>query len=729
MTIYLPPLILSVILTASTISVYGLFLPLQTLVLIILFCSVSFAALIFTDRHRLAGTLLMMIFIVLSFAGVRLLSRAGMQTSGMYFWQWVLTSGDEAGTDIYFITALLLGASVFFSITVYYFDIVLYRISFLTLVSLMPCILYAKVMADINNLYLILIAGGSILLHISRKQQEKEINERINRPVFSFRSAKFRFPASVVFFILFVLLICALIPKKAEAKYYDRFEDIFLGGDTSSEVSGDFSDLSDFSGNADNFDGTGNRRLYSLFGDSYTYTKSQNFDLYDFDNNRWYYDKASLSETVTAAEWKRSHQKLSISDLRKAIRAASVYSPELIKKYGLEKIVETPDLDDGIRSLFVRSENFGAVYYLSAPRSIGVVPSGTDSEYDATESGMFLRQHGKHPDTFTYRLEYYDQSTAVPAWLSLGASDYDDRTAAEMLNELATVLGKAGRQEKDTVLAFLSQQQAAIDYDKKIEDNTSKISKRIQNLSKEITVGLDSDYQKAYAITEYFRSGEFKYDLSFIAEDKSPEYFLFESKTGSCSQFATAFTLLARSAGLTVRYTEGYLPEMTSRQGYYTISERDSHAYPEVYLSNTGWVVFEPTIGGTAGSLFNDDHSLADLLSQFSIDYGLAALISILAAFIAFVIVLIRLLIPLLAEGIFRLRLMYAKPEKAVLMAYPRLQKKYSPALTPRELCTLYENKGVDISVITDNFEILTWSDHKDIKASTSQIFKAYRSK
>lgn len=726
MIIFLPSFILSVILTVSTISVYGTLLPLQTLVLIILFCAVAFAALIYTDRHRLSGTLVMIVYIFLSFAGVNLLSRAGMQTTDVYFWQWVLTSGDEVEFNIFFIIALILGSSMFFSITVYYFHVVLYRISFLTLVSLMPCILYAKVMADINNFYLILIAGGNILLHILHCQWKKEYETRNERPLSFGNISKYRIPVSVLFFILLVLLVSSLIPKKEAAKYYDRFEDIFLGGDTSSDVSEDYSNLSDFSGNADNYDGTGNRRLYSLFGDAYTYTKSQNFDLYDFEHNRWYFEKEALNTPYSSSDWRKSHAPLSITALQKAMRKAVREDPGLLKKYDLKKLTDAPDVEDGLRSLFVRSENFGAVYYLAAPRSVGVVPSGTDSDYDVTRSGMFLRQNGKHPETFTYRLEYYDQSAGVPAWLVLGASDYSDEDAARMQNDLANALSSSDNTDRETVLAFLDEQLYAIDYDRVTADNTAQISQRIRDLAKKITEGHKSDYTKAYALTEYFRNGTFRYDLDFVPEDKSPEYFLFESRTGSCSQFATAFTLLARAAGLTVRYTEGYLPTMTSREGYYTISEHNSHAYPEVFLPNTGWVTFEPTIGGDAAALYDKGTSLLDLLSKFSIDFGLAAVVSAFAAFIVFVAVVARLLIPLFAEGIFRIRLRFSKPEKAVVMAYHRLQKKHSPALTPRELCELYEAMNIDISVITVNFEKMTWSKQRSVDASAAEIYRAY---
>ncbi len=742
MIIYLPSLILSIILTASTMSVYGDLLPLKALPFIILVCLFTFIVMIFTDRYRLAGTLATIILIFSGLTLVRLLALAGSQMSDMSFWQWVLTSGDEAENNLFFTAALILAAGMFFAVTVYYFTVVLYRISFLTLISLMPCILYAKVIADIDNFYLILIAGSNILLHISRAQWNEKYETRntaIKEPSYIFKNLLTKAPDSLktiisaLVFSLCVLLICAIIPKKEEARYYDRFEDIFLGGDTSSEVSDDYSTLAEFSGNAENYDRVGNRRLFSLYGDAYTYTKSQVFDYYDFEKNRWYYDNKGLDTSYTSAEWRNSRSLLQLGLLQRAIREAKVLNKELIKKYGLDKIAEAPDIEDYPRSLFIRSENFGAVYYLSAPRSIGIVPSGSDSDYGVTDSGMFIRQHGRHPLSFTYRLEFFDQSSGLPAWLSLGASDYSDKDSAAMLNDLVNVLSSGRSSEYNTALGFLSQQLYAIDYDEKTSENTAKIPKKIKDLALDITKDYDSDYLKAYAITEYFRNGSFTYDTGYIAPDKSPEYFLFNSRTGSCSQYATAFTLLARSAGLTVRYAEGFLPEMTSRDGYYTISQRDSHAFPEVFLSNTGWVVFEPTIGGNAAAL-QDDDSLWGLISKLRIDYGLALVIAAFLAFLVFILIIIWLMIPLFAELIFRSSLYFMPSEKMIVSVYKRLQKKASKnagltniyCLTPNEFKDLLLEYGLDISVISDNFELITWSDHRPDNKYKKNIRQTY---
>ncbi len=83
----------------------------------------------------------------------------------------------------------------------------------------------------------------------------------------------------------------------------------------------------------------------------------------------------------------------------------------------------------------------------------------------------------------------------------------------------------------------------------------------------------------------------------------TPEYFLFESKTGICSDFADAYVLLARAAGLTARYAEGFVPQPSPENaGTYFIYSDNAHAYPEVYIPVAGWTRFEPTPAGYIGS-------------------------------------------------------------------------------------------------------------------------------
>lgn len=79
-----------------------------------------------------------------------------------------------------------------------------------------------------------------------------------------------------------------------------------------------------------------------------------------------------------------------------------------------------------------------------------------------------------------------------------------------------------------------------------------------------------------------------------------PDYFLFNSRAGYCTYFATAFVLLARELGIPARYVQGYLVT-DERLGLETVTVLDgmAHAWPEVYFRGVGWIPFEPTPGFT----------------------------------------------------------------------------------------------------------------------------------
>ena len=74
------------------------------------------------------------------------------------------------------------------------------------------------------------------------------------------------------------------------------------------------------------------------------------------------------------------------------------------------------------------------------------------------------------------------------------------------------------------------------------------------------------------------------------------DYFMLEKRAGYCTHFATAFVLLARAEGYPARYVQGFLvPSSNSTE--ITVMSSMSHAWPEVYFDNIGWIPFEPTPG------------------------------------------------------------------------------------------------------------------------------------
>lgn len=123
------------------------------------------------------------------------------------------------------------------------------------------------------------------------------------------------------------------------------------------------------------------------------------------------------------------------------------------------------------------------------------------------------------------------------------------------------------------------------------------ISPEMYDLAHEITEGCKSDYEKYCAIEQWFGENGFVYDLDFVPQSTETEYFVFDSKRGICSDFATATTLLARAAGLPARYTEGFALTEDCRDelGVYNVTAAQAHAYTQVYVKGCGWLNLDAT--------------------------------------------------------------------------------------------------------------------------------------
>jgi|CXWL01.1.fsa_nt_gi hypothetical protein len=123
-------------------------------------------------------------------------------------------------------------------------------------------------------------------------------------------------------------------------------------------------------------------------------------------------------------------------------------------------------------------------------------------------------------------------------------------------------------------------------------------SVRIQARAFDITSDFDNPYDQAAAITSYLRS-EITYNplMSFPEGTEDPlDYFLFEGKQGFCNYYASAETLMLRSIGVPARLAVGFAQgEPNLQNTFYTVRERDAHAWPEVYFPGYGWIEFEPT--------------------------------------------------------------------------------------------------------------------------------------
>ncbi len=98
-------------------------------------------------------------------------------------------------------------------------------------------------------------------------------------------------------------------------------------------------------------------------------------------------------------------------------------------------------------------------------------------------------------------------------------------------------------------------------------------------------------------LLNHFRKEDFHYTLTPpLMEDNPIETFLFETRYGFCSHYASAFVYLMRAAGIPARVVTGYQGGVYNELGnFLEIKQADAHAWTEVWLENKGWVRFDPT--------------------------------------------------------------------------------------------------------------------------------------
>ena len=684
-----------------------------------LICAAYFFLCAFVEKHRFIGSVL---FGFVFFIVVRLFmffSRYGMSAYQAIFLEWMLTKGSNAEGAVFFLISLFLFFTFFFSVTVYYFSKVLYRMFFLTLISLIPCVLYVKVMSEINNVSLVLIALCNVAVFILHRNSLRDMGKITKKATLI---------ASGAVFMLMIFLVASAIPKQQEAPYYDEFEDLFMGGDTSSDIEDSFSDLSEFSGDASGFLSQSNRKMYSLYGSTASYLKRQNFDYYDFAKDRWYADETYSTTYSTPESWEAVEQYKNLPSLHSALLAAEEYEPGFLKTHHLNEIKNLQLPLSLLQTTRIQSENFGAAYFLVPSNVICLDVGELQDSCRVTPGGAFFSKEGAHPLNFQYSYSYYTDYVYYNSWILAGGVDFDNEEALKLLTDLRNVLQENEDVWYNTASSYLHQQIEADYYRELCTENTLEISSELKDFALSLTDGLSNDYEKAAAIESFFQTGGFTYDLQYHAPDDSPEYFLFTGKTGTCSDFASAYVLLARAAGLTVRYAEGYTPEAEGGNRY-VIKNRDSHAFPEVFIQNIGWMVFEPTVASTGNG------SPLRFLSRLRMDYGLMAVIAFFLVVLTVLATVLRFLLPLLTEWAFRIRLHVTSVPYGTLLAYKRLLKKGGRVFrenlkskTPHELSELFLSIGCDISCLCHYAEQILYAPGFVAPITQKQLCENYAS-
>lgn len=499
------------------------------------------------------------------------------------FMDFVFTSSTFFNPYFAFVAIMCFGSVIGF--TVCYFTAYSPRPCFMMMPMFIPLILSARTAGGVPEWILIIMLAGYAMSAAGLSRIENNADTYVQDK----KAAKSRRAAIAVTGAVVAVLL-AVIPRSNTTIFGDKLDQVF--GDSSGGYYMGSPTLTNFVSNSSVNRGTNNPQgnlLFTLRGDNPQYLDRWAFDIYDGENG-W----------VTDSEYDMGYPGWETA-ARSRDTAIFVYKLRNAADNG--KLQEYAELIDSIN--YSRADNVPIINETFSPSRMFVISvrDGTSTKvvlhpakiYDVSTSDRRTVFRTSRGEVFTefdmeenaqYTVQYF--ADAPNESLVKALSDVG-------IFELSTAAYHEGVISSDERDALANEYNFAQKYQKRIADNG--VTERIKELAEKITEDAENDYEKAKAIEKWFAGAGFVYDMQFIPQKSEAEYFLFNSKRGICSDFATAATLLARAAGLSARYTEGYLitEEMLADDGSYHVTDAATHAYATVYIEGYGWMNIDPT--------------------------------------------------------------------------------------------------------------------------------------
>lgn len=612
----------------------------------------------FTNRTKLVGKL---VYVVMMFVVWNVMVRMVFVSFGdyNYFMAWFFGDNPNVERAAAYTFVCWLGFCFFISSVVFYFSEVAFRRLYLLMIGLIPCVLYVKREQDLPYVYMVLLIGTYLLLTLRDRYKKLSAEERLSLKISGGgRLFLGGFAAAAV-------ILGLMIPKSEDTPYKIDFDKV--AEDAAIAVQGAMSSFTRYSGNADFYSSLSDKAIYYVYTDEAFYLKRQIFT--DFNGERW---DAGDSMQNGISDWKRYFSSLNYKDLRDALQKACELDPKLIEQYGIGEIAEGVRISDEEKKAMI-VPMMPSQCFVSPLRTVNLRGNPLSDKISRTINGeMYCWEDSKLQTVdSSYNISYYSEYSALK-WSSLmeGSLPAEDMSVwKNLLIEADNILRKNKQKELTTTVEdFLDEYYNA---EKILNFSDIQVSDNMKALAEELTRGKMNAYEKALTLQNYFITNGFEYDLGYRPPKgmDTPDYFVFTSKRGTCSDFATAFCLMASSVGLPVRYAEGYTMELYAENAEnaqftgYVVKEKNAHAFPEVYISGTGWMTFEPTVPAQQE---NSNVSYNLTIRQYII-LGIFVLLGTAAALFAV------FLLPGISEKHFRKKAAVIAPEKAVVLMYNRM--------------------------------------------------------
>ena len=537
----------------------------------------------FVASHKWIGSLTYLVYMFAGLEIVGMLTNWGQQSYPISFLVWFLTPQSVVSFSAWYTVSIYLLMLGFLTSTVYYFSKIRYRMSMQFLIMLIPLSLYAKEGIQMPAVLVIILLASYFLLMIYCRQMH---NQSEIRYLPSFHGSM-----SIAVYVMLFSIAAAIVPKPAitadrefieNAMSYSSWSDILMNA------------ISMFTDSTDNTVGSSNnaRTVYYAASPETLRLRTQTYSYY-LENDSWNvirdYDYPDRDIPAGMMTYKPQA-------LLQAILDAGSLNADFAETYQLSEFTGTALSEQQLRTLSLYTLYPMQVLPSPTRTSAPVFPSRGILQISRTDT--FRGSNISSWSQMQYYSDTYALSSAVqPVLKKLSGSEY-----LSLLEDAQEILKDVSPEQAELLAQAQQECAEAYSYLKTVhaQDFQSEI---ITGLAEQITAGLESDFDKAMAIEDYFLNEGFVYSQSYQkARGENAETFLTQSKTGVCYEYATAMVMLCRSIGLPARYVQGYnMSEMYERdiQGYQTnfvIKVRDAHAFPEVYIAGYGWLSFEPTV-------------------------------------------------------------------------------------------------------------------------------------
>ncbi len=263
-----------------------------------------------------------------------------------------------------------------------------------------------------------------------------------------------------------------------------------------------------------------------------------------------------------------------------------------------------------------------------------------------------------------------------------------------------------------------------------------------KNMAERVTIGLETPVDKVNALVKHLLEN-YSYTLSPGGDHVKDRlsYFLFKSKIGYCTSYASALTALIRSLNIPSRLVVGFVTDPYNKvENYYLLHGNNMHAWVEVYFKRYGWITFDATPGSVSEDQPHTDISqLNDLIASLeketkdlsvknkgpniaqknqpalSTTKDISFQWQYLFLFLPFSLILVFSI-----KEIYRFRCHYTKnPIKKIYLYYLFIQKSLQDLLIKRETYEtpdrfaqrLYEDTNIDIRDLTSLYLKAKYSD------------------